>query len=161
VHQQFDILDGEYVLFLDYSTPDGVIGHIHHVHRNEHGGQLQVPVGYVAAHLQSGDDEMRKHWSIHLFLTSDVRYEPSSHTTTVVAVPESQAGSDRSFLRRLLALRDSGLPYYHAELPQRIGRALLDAKLCTEPSLVYIHHFTNASFVEFGKIFHEDEPDDE
>ena len=161
MNQQFEIIDGEYVLFLDHSTPDGIIGHIHHVQRNEQGGQMHVPIGHVAAHLQPGGDEWRPHWSVNLFLTSDVRYEQSSRTTTFVGVPESQAGSDGSFLRRLLALRDSSLPYYRTELPQQVGRALLDAKLCTEPLLVYIHHFTNASFVQFGELRYEDEPDDE
>lgn len=161
MQQQFDILDGEYAMFLDHATLDGIIGHIHHIHRNEHCGQLQVPVGHVAAQIYPGCDVMRRHWSVHLFLTSDVRYEQSGRTTTVVAVPESQAGSDRSFLRRLLALRDSSLPYYRAELPQQVARSLLDAHLCTEPLVVHIHHFTNASFVAFGEIFEEDEPDDE
>lgn len=156
----FDILGGEYLLFLDHSTSDGIIGHIHHVHRNEHGGSLQVPVAHIAGYIYPGGEVMRRHWSIHLFLSSDVRYEQSSRTTTIVAVPESQAGSDSSRLRRLLALRDSGLPYYHAELPQQIGRALLDAKLCTEPLVVDIHHFTNVSFVAFGDIFQEDESDE-
>jgi len=159
--EQFDILDGEYVLLLDHSTPDGIIGHIHHIHRNEHGGQLQVPVGHVAAHLQPGCDVQRRHWSVHLFLTAGVRYQQSNQTTTIVALPGSQAGSNRSFFRRLHALRDSGLPYYRAELPQQVGRVLLDAKLCSEPLVVHIHHFTNASFVAFGETFHDDEPDDE
>lgn len=155
----FDILEGEYRLILDHCTADGLIGHIHHVDRQgQHGfGCVQTPVGYVAGHVDPGELELLlPHWSVGLFLRSDVRYEQTSHRTTVVGSPARQAGQNQAFLHQLLALRDSSLPFYHPELPRAVGRALLDAQLVQEPALVNIYHFTDESCVAFGEVFDQD-----
>jgi hypothetical protein len=54
------------------------------------------------------------------------------------------------------ALRDSNLPYIHPELPQALGRGLIDVSICSEPSVVHIHISNEQSFFEFGKVFHDD-----
>jgi hypothetical protein len=154
--QQLDILDGEYALILDHSGADGLVGHIDHVNRNgQHGfGCVSTPVAHLAAHIHPGAPELfRSHWSIALFFRSDVRYEQAHHTTTVVASPERQAGKNRALLQRLVTLRDSSLPFYHPDLPQEVGRALIDAKFCHEPASVAVHHYDSGPFVHFGQIY--------
>jgi hypothetical protein len=155
VDQQFDILEGEYVLVLDHCDAHAIVGHIHHVNRKgkDGFGSVEVPIGYLSAHIAPGRPEIyRKHWSIRLFVRSDIRYEQSSQTTTVVASPERQAGQNRSLLQRLLSLRDSSLPQHHPELPRAIGQVLLDAQLCQEPMTVQVDHITTESVTAFGEI---------
>ena len=108
--QKLDILGGEYALILDHCGADGLVGHIDHVDRKgkDGFGRVSTPVGHVAAHIHQGSPELfRSHWSIALFFRSNVRYEQTSHTTTVVASPERQAGPNPSLLQKLLSLRDS------------------------------------------------------
>jgi hypothetical protein len=157
--QQLDILGGEYALILDHCVVDGLVGHIDHVNRNgEHGfGCVSTPLGHLAAHIHAGAPELfRSHWSISLFLRSDVRYEQASHTTTVVASPERQAGQNQSLLQKLLTLRDRSLPFYHPDLPREIGRALLDAKFCHQPASVTVHHFDGGPFLHFGQVYDDE-----
>lgn len=152
--RDFEVL-GEYTVYLDYESAEAIVGHIHHVRRNEAGGQIQVPVAHFAAHLEPGDDLLRQHWAINLFLRSDVRWDATTHETTVVANPKRQAGPNRSLLRRLKRIRDSGLPLYHPSLPKELGELLLRESACSEPALVKIHHISSESFVRFGDVFHD------
>jgi hypothetical protein len=157
--QQLDILGGEYALVLDHCGAEGLVGHIDHVDRKgkDGFGCVSTPVGHVAAHIHLGSPELfRSHWSITLFFRSDVRYEQTSHTTTVVASPERQAGPNRSLLQKLLSLRDSPLPFYHPDLPREIGRALLAAKFCHEPASVTVHHYESGPFLHFGQVYDND-----
>ena len=154
--QKLDILDGEYALILDHCAEGGIVGHIDHVDRSGRTGfgTVATPVGFLAAHIHPGVPELVcPHWSIMLFFRSDVRYEQASHTTTVVASPEGQAGQNRPMLQRLRSLRDSALPYYHPELPRAIGCALLEAKLCKEPASVSVNHYgSGLSPLHFGQV---------
>lgn len=157
--QQLDILGGEYTLVLDHSGANGVIGHIDHLNWNgQHGfGCVSTPVGHLAAHIHRGAPELfRSHWSIAIFFRSDVRYEQESHSTTVVAAPERQAGSNQSLLQRLVTLRDGPLPFYHPDLPHEIGRALIDIKLCHEPASVTVHHYESGPFIHFGQVYDDE-----
>jgi hypothetical protein len=158
VEHQFEVLDGEYLLVLDHCDDQTMIGHVYHVYRSGQDGfgTVQTPVAYVSAHIAPGGELYREHWSIYLFFRSDVRYQQSSRTTTVVASPERQAGQNRRLLKRLLSLRDSSLPLYHPELPRSIGRVLLDAQLCHEPLTVQIEHSSTDSVVAFGAITQSD-----
>src|SRR5579862_1382120 len=135
--RKIEILAGEYALILDHCSETGLVGHIDHIDRSgrQGFGTVATPIGFLSAHIHPGVPELVcPHWSIMLFFRSDVRYEQTSRTTTVVASPEGQAGQNRPMLRRLISLRDSALPFYHPELPGAIGRALLDSKLCQEPA---------------------------
>jgi len=153
--REFEVL-GEYVVYLDYENAEAIVGHIHHVAQNETGGQLQVPVGRFSALLQPADELRRTHWKIDLFLRSDVRYDPITHETIVVANPERQAGSNRAMLGRLKRIRDSDLHFYHSALPKELGQLLLRVTTCSKPALVNIHHSSNDSFITFGAVFHRE-----
>lgn len=151
--REFEVL-GEYAVYLDYENAEAIVGHIHHVAHNETGGLLQVPVGRFSALLQPADELFWTHWAIDLFLRSDVRYDPKTHETTVVADPERQAGSNRAMLDRLNRIRDSDLHFYHSALPKELGQLLLRVSKCSEPALVNIHHSYNDSFITYGEVFH-------
>lgn len=156
---QLEVLDGEYAVILDHCDAEGLIAHIHHIDRSgrQGFGTVATPIGYMTAHIFPGSPEIVvRHWAISLFFRSDVRYEQPSHTTTVVTSPERQAGKNQPMLQRLISLRDSALPFYHPELPQAIGRALLDAKLCHEPAGVTVHHYTSGSVIHFGKVYDDE-----
>lgn len=153
--REFDVLS-EYTVFLDYESAEAILGHIHHIQRNPAGGRRQVPVAHFAARVEGGDDLLKAHWAVYLFLRSDVRYDPAAHETTVVANPKRQAGPDRSLLRRLRRLRDGGLAPYAPSLPRELGELLLRETACSKPAIVRIHHSTQQSYIAFGEIAHED-----
>ncbi|HKY29481.1 MAG TPA: hypothetical protein VJM12_16200 [Pyrinomonadaceae bacterium] len=152
--REFDVL-GEYAIYFDYESVAAIVGHIHHVKRNEAGTQLQVPVARFAAYLSPGDDVLRTHWAIDLFLRSDVRYDPTTRETTVVANPERQAGSNRALLRALERIRDSNLQFCHSDLPKELAQVLLRESNCSEPALINIHHSYNDSFFTYGVLHDE------
>lgn len=157
--QQLEVLGGEYAVILDHCDAEGLIAHIHHIDRSgrQGFGTVATPVGYLMAHIHPGTPEIVvRCWAIDLFFRSDVRYEQASHTTTVVTSPERQAGKNQPMLQRLISLRDSSLPSCHPELPQAIGRALLDARLCHEPAGVIVHHYTSGAVIHFGHVYDDE-----
>jgi hypothetical protein len=79
-----------------------------------------------------------------------------NHTTTLVASPQRQAGQNKSLLQRLVTLRDSALPFYHPDLPQEIGRALLEGNFCHKPASVTVHHFNNGLLLHFGQVYDDE-----
>lgn len=154
--ENVEILDGEYVVLPKYASPGAFIAEIHHVHRIGK-AKLFTPVAHISAFKHLGADMTYPHWSVRMFVRSDVRYEAKAKTTTVVANPERQAGPNKAMLKHLLTLRDSNLPYIHPDLPQALGRGLIDASICSEPSVVHIHNSNEQNFVELGKVFHDDD----
>ncbi|MCU1272019.1 MAG: hypothetical protein JWN74_3313 [Acidobacteriaceae bacterium] len=153
-----ELLDGEYIALPEYKSAGAVIAEVSHVLRNSAGGRLFTPVGRLSAFIHSGEieDLFNPHWSIHLFVRSDVRYQADLKRTDVVANPEKQAGPNRALLQHLQALRDSDCPFVHPELPHAIGDALIKAAWCSEPASVHIYVAREQSFIHFGNVVAED-----
>lgn len=152
--REFEVL-GEYAIYFDYESVAAIVGHIHHVKR-EAGTQLHVQVARFAGYISPGYDPWRTHWAIDLFINANVRYDPTARETTVVANPESQAGSNRAMLRRLERIRDSNLHHCHSELPKELAQVLLRESNCSEPALINIHHAYNDSFLMYGEVFDDE-----
>lgn len=154
-----EILDGEYIVLPQYKSAGALIAEVCHVHRNAVGGELVTPVGRLSAFIYSGEeaeDLFNRHWSIHLFIRSDVRYQAQLKRTDVVANPEGQAGPRSALLHHLRTLRDSNLPFVHPELPHALAVALIKARLCPEPASLHVHVAQEESFIHFGNVVAED-----
>jgi hypothetical protein len=150
--KKFDLIDGEYVGYVDASAKEVIVGHIDHVKFNPSGGCNSVEVAHFSARLDPGCDLFLKHWHVDLFLRSDLRYDTVTATTTVIGNPEGQAGDDEELLNRLTSLRDSDLPFYHRDLPRAFGAGLIRAGACCDPVGIAVHHSTNEEFINFGDI---------
>ena len=154
-----EILDGEYVVLPEYKSVGALIAEVFHVRRTGVGGKVVTPVGRLAALIYPGEeveDLFNRHWSIHLFIRSCVRYQAHLHRTDVVTNPERQAGPKSAFLNHLRALRDNNPTLVHPELPHALGVALIKAGLCPEPASIHVHVAHEQSFIHFGNVVAED-----
>ena len=151
-----EVLSGEYVARLTYRSPGAVIAEVLHAHRSDQ-RTIFTPVAHISAFAHGGADMTRPHWSIRLFVRSDIRYEAVPKLTTVVSNPKRQAGSNLPMLKRLLALRDSSLPAINPELPSALGSALITSGVMSSPAVVHVHSSAEQSFTEFGTVFHDDD----
>ena len=153
-----ELLDGEYIVLPEYKSSGALIAEVCYVRRND-AQRVFTPVARLSAFIHSGevDDWLNPHWSLHLFIRSDVRYEADLKNTEVVGNPQGQAGPNEALLRRLLALRDSDLPFVHPELARALGDALIKAGLCSEPALVHVHFAKEQSFIDFGSVDADDD----
>jgi hypothetical protein len=153
-----DLLGGKYRFFLDYLGKGALIGHIHHIDRKgKHGfGSVETPVGYMLAHMDPGREGLLPHCSARLLLRSDIRYEADVDTTTVVGNPSQIAGPSETLLLHLISLRDSALPACDPGLALTLGKALIQARWCSEPMLLHIDRYTMDSHLEFGRVSDHD-----
>ena len=156
VTESIDILGGEYVLLQEYRSAEALIAQVSHVHRRG-AAKLFTPVARVMAFAHPCADMIYSHWSVHLFVRSDIRYESATSTTTALSPLERQVGPDTPFIEQLRALRDSDLPAVNPNLPRAIGETLITIGQCSEPAVVHIYTAKEGAFIEFGKVFHDDE----
>jgi hypothetical protein len=159
VREGLEILDGEYIVVPEYKSSGALIAEVCHVRRNSAGGRVFTPVGHLSASIYSGEeaeDLFNRHWSIHFFVRSDVRYQAHLKRTDVVANPEEQAGPNHALLQHLRALRDGDFPFVDPELPRALGDALIKAALCSEPASVHVHVSREVSFIHFGNVVADD-----
>ncbi len=152
-----EVLNGEYVVLPEYKSSDAMIAEVCHVRRND-AQRVYTPVAHLSASAHSGESEgfLNPHWSVHLFVSSSVRYLADLKSTEVVSNPQRQAGPDKPFLKHLLAVRDSTLPYLHPELPHALGLALINSAVCSKPLVVHVHVSDEQAFVDFGRVAEDD-----
>jgi hypothetical protein len=138
----------QYKVYWMFESEQACVGHIHHVHFNEYGGSLEVPVGFFCTYFRQGEDYRNAHWAVELFLSSDVRFDAEKRRTAYVG---RFASGD---VQR--AGKKSKLPYYDAGLPEELAKLILAETSCTEPLLMHVYEGVNTSFVEIGKTFIDD-----
>ena len=142
------LLLNQYKVYWMLESEQACVGYIHHVHFNEHGGSLEVPVGFFCTYFRQGEDYRKTHWAVELFLSSDVRFDAGKRRTTYVGRFASgdvqQAG------------KKSRLPYYDARLPEELAKLILAETSCAEPLLMQVYEGVNTSFVKIGETFIDD-----
>ena len=149
-----EILDGEYVVLPLYQSTKALVAEVRHASRRER-QTIFTPVAHLSAFEHPGEDMIHAHWSIHLSVRADVRYERSEHRTTVVSNPERQAGANLQMLNHLKSLRDGNLPSSNTDLPAALGTALTAAKVASEPAMVHVYTSSEESLVEFGAVYED------
>jgi hypothetical protein len=138
----------QYKVYWMLESEQACVGHVHHVHLNDHGGSLEIPVGFFCTYFKQGEDYRRAHWAVELFLSSDVRFDAEKRTTTYVGRFASNE------LQRIG--KKSKLPYHDARLPKSLAQIILSETSCTEPLLMQIYEGVNSSFIEMGETFIDD-----
>jgi hypothetical protein len=150
--EPIETFNGEYLLPPHYRSEAAVIVEVRHVLKA--GGQrIYTPVAHLSAFHHPSADLINPHWSLRLFVRSDVRYEETTHTTTVVSNPERQAGTNQAMLHVLRALAASKLPSVHPKLAEQIVVSLKGAGLIAEPAMLHLCEATELSATEFGSVF--------
>ena len=63
---------GAYLVLLRGEGPSALAAEVRHIVRNEHGGSLQTPIGWLAAYAIAAEAETRDYWRAELLVRADV-----------------------------------------------------------------------------------------
>jgi hypothetical protein len=145
----------EYSAFLTVDSPEAIIGHIDHV---QPAGELSraVSVAYFHACIAPATEWSGEHYDVRLFIRSTIRYDATSHITTVVGSPERQSGSNREELQRLRALAEGDLEPVHPDMPSAFAQGLLSHSCCREPMFLSLYYAAEIDGLEFGDVLGDD-----
>src|SRR5487761_608237 len=122
----------DYFVSLPCNTEAGVAGEVWHEYPAPKGNGATTITGRLLAYIKEATDVGARHWHIDLFMRSDIHY----HSWRKIAAIVRGADADP--------------PHYHRDLPQAIGRMLLECTPCTEPMGLTVSLYREFSFLEFG-----------
>ncbi len=153
-----DLLLGQYEIKLKARVQGSVIAEIFHWRKKEIGANI-TPIGHLIATKEPYSEPFLPHWSVQLFLRTDVKYDINTSETIVVSNPKGQAGPNKALLKYLQNIKISNLPNYHPNLPAEIINYLLHSELCNEPIGMNICHYTYAGLKERGQLWDTEDED--
>ena len=127
----------DYLVLIASDTASGGIGYVRHVVRREGGGSTETPVGFFFACVAELSDIRPYHWELQIFLSAGVHYDVEHRISQPVAPDAPQPEP----------------PHYAAELPEAIGRFVLDHTHCEEPMALLVNHYRGVDVLEFGETW--------
>lgn len=79
---------------------DSVAAEIFHWRKKEKGANI-TPIGHLIAIMEPYSEPFLPHWSVQLFLRTDIKYDINTSETIVVSNLKGQAGPNKKSLKYL------------------------------------------------------------
>ncbi len=128
-HKQTDVLD--YTIHFRSISEDGLIGELFHVIKNEHGGSLSTPVGYVYGCLEPASVYSESFWKIIIAIREEIRYDIDSNLTNVFI--RSAYKNKLKFILSKWFEPKSKITRINPELPIALKSKLIEIGYCNSP----------------------------
>lgn len=156
-----ELLLDQYELKSLYSSKECVFYEVNHWKKNEYGGANITPIGRIVVIDNRASESFLSHHSVDFYYRSEVKYNEQTEETIVVSNPERQAGTKKSLLKYLIGVKNSNLPSFHPELPDKMIQYLIKLEVCKEPIAMTIYTCESFGFKQFGKLWDDEDSLDE
>ena len=102
-----------------------------HIIRNNSGGSLSTPVGYIVGFVEPPSEYSTSYWKILITIREEIRYDIESNTTYVFV--KSAYASKLKYNIQKLTEYTQDIVRINPKLPLAIKEELINGELCTSP----------------------------
>jgi len=129
-----DILD--YVIRWITKSGSELIGELFFIVRNNSGGSISTPVGYLVGFIDPGGEYYSAHWKILMIVRDEIRYDVKNKNT-LVFVKSAYANKLKYYYYKLKELNQD-IIRINPRLPTAMQDTLTQNGFCTSPLTIQL-----------------------